>query len=42
MIKKEVEIKDKNLIKIKLQQIPSSTTPDTYEFKMGAYKSGPP
>ena len=42
MIKKEVEIKDKNLIKIKFCHSPISTTSETYEFKMVNLKSGLP
>ena len=37
MIKKEVEIKDKNIIKIKLQHNTIRTTSETYEFKVGTF-----
>ena len=41
MIKKEVVIKDKNIINIKLRCSTINTTSDTYEFKMGNFESSP-
>ena len=40
MIKKEVDIKDKNTIKIKIQRSPNITNSKTYEFKIGTFDSG--
>ena len=42
MIKKEVEIKDKNLIKIKLRRNQISTTSEKYLFRVGNFESGSP
>ena len=41
MIKKDVDIKDENIIKIKLRRNPSSTTSEKYEFKVGTFNSSP-
>ena len=41
MIKTEDDIKDKNITKIKLQCNPTSTTSETYKFKVYALESGP-
>ena len=41
MTKKEFEIRDKNLIKIKLQRIMNSTTLEKYVFNMGIFDSAP-
>ena len=40
-IKKEVEIKNKNIIKIKLRLNPNSSTSEKYEFKVGTFNSSP-
>ena len=41
MIKKEVDIKDDNLIKIKIRRSPNRTTSETYELKMGPLSQPP-
>ena len=42
MIKKEVYIKDNNLIKIKIRRSPNRTTSKTYELEMRTFESAPP
>ena len=41
MINKEVKIKDKNIIKIKLWRSMNITTSKTCAFEMGIFDSGP-
>ena len=42
LINKEEDIEDKNLVIFKLCCTPKNTASDTYEFKMGTFKSGYP
>ena len=42
IIKKEEDIQDRNIIKIKLCCTPKNAAPEIYEFKMGTFESGSP